>query len=214
VLGWARLLKTGRMDEAQTRHALDALERSARAQATLLDDLLDMSRIVRGTLRIELEPTDVAAVLNGAIETVMPAINAKRIQFTLKRPPQLPAVRADADRLRQVFWNLLSNAVKFTGPGGTISVAADYDGDRVRIEVVDSGSGIDAEALPFIFDRFRQADGSSTRLHSGLGLGLAIVRHLVELHGGTVFAESEGRGRGARFVILLPGAAAHPTSGN
>jgi PAS domain S-box-containing protein len=214
VLGWARLLKTGRMDEAQTRHALDALERSARAQATLLDDLLDMSRIVRGTLRIELEPTDVAAVLNGAIETVMPAINAKRIQFTLKRPAQLPAVRADADRLRQVFWNLLSNAVKFTGPGGTISVVADYDGDRVRIEVVDSGSGIDAEALPFIFDRFRQADGSSTRPHSGLGLGLAIVRHLVELHGGTVFAESEGRGRGARFVILLPAASAHPGSGN
>jgi PAS domain S-box-containing protein len=214
VLGWARLLKTGRMDEAQTRHALDALERSARAQATLLDDLLDMSRIVRGTLRIELEPTDVAAVLNGAIETVMPAINAKRIQFTVQRPPQLPPVRADADRLRQVFWNLLSNAVKFTGPGGTISVSADQDADRVRIEVIDSGSGIDADALPFIFDRFRQADGSSTRSHSGLGLGLAIVRHLVELHGGSVFAESAGRGRGARFVILLPTASAHAGSGN
>jgi PAS domain S-box-containing protein len=204
VLGWARLLKTGRMDEAQSRHALDALERSARAQATLLDDLLDMSRIVRGTLRIELQPTDVAAVLNSAIETVMPAINAKRIQFTLNRPAQLPLVRADADRLRQVFWNLLSNAVKFTGPGGTIAVSAADEHDRLRIEVIDSGSGIDADALPFIFDRFRQADGSTTRSHSGLGLGLAIVRHLVELHGGTVSAESKGRGRGARFVILLP----------
>ncbi|HKB13459.1 MAG TPA: ATP-binding protein, partial [Vicinamibacterales bacterium] len=204
VLGWARLLKTGRMDEAQSRHALDALERSARAQATLLDDLLDMSRIVRGTLRIELQPTDVAAVLNSAIETVMPAINAKRIQFTLTRRAHLPLVRADADRLRQVFWNLLSNAVKFTGPGGTIAVSAAEEGDRLRIEVVDSGSGIDPDALPFIFDRFRQADGSTTRSHSGLGLGLAIVRHLVELHGGTVSADSEGRGRGARFVILLP----------
>src|SRR4029078_9210814 len=120
-------------------------------------------------------------------------ISAKRVQCRWRRPRQLPAVRADADRLRQVFWNLLSNAVKFTGPGGTISVTADQDADRVRIEVVDSGSGIDADALPFIFDRFRQADGSSTRSHSGLGLGLAIVRHLVELHGGTVFAESEGR---------------------
>jgi len=204
VLGWARLLKTGRMDEAQSRHALDALERSARAQATLLDDLLDMSRIVRGTLRIELQPTDVAAVLNSAIETVMPAINAKRIQFTLARPSPLRLVRADADRLRQVFWNLLSNAVKFTGAGGTIAVSAADEGERLRIEVTDSGSGIEPDALPFIFDRFRQADGSTTRSHSGLGLGLAIVRHLVELHGGTVSAESEGRGRGARFVILLP----------
>jgi PAS domain S-box-containing protein len=210
VLGWARLLKTGRMDEAQSRHALDALERSARAQATLLDDLLDMSRIVRGTLRIELQPTDVAAVLNSAVETVMPAINAKRIQFTLTRRANLPMVRADADRLRQVFWNLLSNAVKFTGPGGTIAVSAAEEGDRLRIEVVDSGSGIDPDALPFIFDRFRQADGSTTRSHSGLGLGLAIVRHLVELHGGTVSAESEGRGRGARFVLLLPVAPTTP----
>jgi PAS domain S-box-containing protein len=204
VLGWARLLKSGRMDDAQTRHALDALERSARAQATLLDDLLDMSRIVRGTLHIELEPTDVGAVLNDAIETVLPAINAKRIRFTIERPTALPPVRADADRLRQVFWNLLSNAVKFTDPGGSISVSAGGDADRVRVEVADSGEGIDPEVLPFIFDRFRQADGSTTRTHSGLGLGLAIVRHLVELHGGTVTVESEGPGRGARFVILLP----------
>jgi signal transduction histidine kinase len=122
----------------------------------------------------------------------------------LSRPKQLPLVRADSDRLRQVFWNLLSNAVKFTGPGGAIAVSAAEEGDRLRIEIVDSGSGIDADVLPFIFDRFRQADGSTTRLHSGLGLGLAIVRHLVELHGGTVAAESDGRGRGARFVIMLP----------
>src|SRR5262249_30904930 len=146
---------------------------------------------------------------NSAIETVMPAINAKRIQFTLARPPQVPLVRADADRLRQVFWNLLSNAVKFTGAGGTIAVAAGDGSGRLGIEVTDSGSGIEPDALPFIFDRFRQADGSTTRSHSGLGLGLAIVRHLVELHGGTVSAESEGRGRGARFVILLPTAAQH-----
>jgi len=207
ILGWVRLLKTGRMDGVQTRQALDALERGAVAQARLLEDLLDMSRIVRGTLRIDLEPTDVRKVLDMAAETVAPAIRAKEIEFAIDSPPHLPRVQADPDRLRQVFWNLLSNAVKFTQPGGTIRVSARVAEGRLHVEVVDSGHGIEPDALPYIFDRFRQADGSTTRSHAGLGLGLAIVRHLIELHGGIVTAHSDGRGKGARFQIGLPIAA-------
>jgi PAS domain S-box-containing protein len=207
ILGWARLLKTGRMDAAQTHQALDALERGAHAQAKLLEDLLDVSRIVRGALRIDLEATDVREVLDAAVETIAPAMHAKEIQFAIDMPPELPRVQADPDRLRQVFWNLLSNAVKFTEPGGAIRVSARLAAGRLQVEVVDSGHGIEQDALPFVFDRFRQADGSTTRPHGGLGLGLAIVRHLVELHGGTVAAHSEGRGKGARFEIGLPIAA-------
>jgi signal transduction histidine kinase len=215
ILGWVDMLKTGRMNEAQTRKAVDALQRGARAQAKLLEDLLDISRITRATLRIEPEPTDIADVLQGAIETVTPAIHAKGIAFTVTLPAKLPLVRADPDRLRQVFWNLLSNAVKFTEPGGAISVSITEDRDQLRTEVVDSGRGIEPDAMSFIFERFRQEDGSSTRAHGGLGLGLAIVRHLIELHGGTVTAASEGRGRGARFEIRLPkgsGVATPPTA--
>jgi PAS domain S-box-containing protein len=210
ILGWTRLLKTGRMDQAQTRQALDALERSARAQATLLDDLLDMSRIVRGTLRIDPRPTDISEALKNAIDTVTPAIRSKAIDLRVELTPNVPPVHADADRMRQVFWNLLSNAVKFTEPGGSILVSVGRERDQVRVEVADNGRGIEPDVLPFIFDRFRQADSSTTRSHGGLGLGLAIVRHLVEAHGGTVTATSEGRGRGARFVICLP---ARPSRG-
>jgi PAS domain S-box-containing protein len=204
ILGWVRLLKSGRMDQARTRHALDALERSARAQAVLLDDLVDMSGIVRGTLCLDLRPTDLQEVLNGAIETVRPSIRSKAIDLHVDVPADLPLLDADAGRLRQVFWNLLSNAVKFTDPGGTIHVSVVWEADYVRIDISDSGRGIDPDALPFIFDRFRQADGSTTRSHGGLGIGLAIVRHLVESHGGTVTAASEGPGRGAQFRIRLP----------
>jgi signal transduction histidine kinase len=204
VLGWARLLRGGRLDAEQARQALEALERGAQAQARLLDDLLDMSRIIRGTLRIELSPVDVRDVVAGAIETVAPAMQAKRIAFVNAVPADLPLVQGDPDRLRQVFWNLLSNAVKFSEAGGSITVGGRAEADQVVVTVCDSGHGIEADALPYIFDRFRQADGSSTRSHGGLGLGLAIVRHLIELHGGTVTAHSEGRGRGAEFDIGLP----------
>jgi PAS domain S-box-containing protein len=204
ILGWVRLLKAGRMDHTRTRHALEALERSARAQAMLLDDLVDMSGIVRGTLRLDLRPTGLEEALNGAIEMLEPAIRSKAIDFRADVPADLPLVLADADRLRQVFWNLLSNAVKFTGPSGSIHVSATWETDHVRIDISDNGRGIEPESLPFIFDRFRQADGSTTRSHGGLGLGLAIVRHLVESHGGTVTAASEGAGQGARFRIRLP----------
>jgi signal transduction histidine kinase len=205
ILGWVRLLKTGRLDETETRRGLDALERSARAQAVLLDDLLDMSRIARGTLRLDLRPTDVGDALRNAIETIQPALISKGIDFRAEIPADvIGPVLADADRLRQVFWNLLSNAVKFTDPGGSIRASIVQDRDQVRVEVSDNGRGIDPESLPIIFERFRQADGSTTRLHGGLGLGLAIVRHLVESQGGTVTAASDGRGRGARFTVCLP----------
>jgi PAS domain S-box-containing protein len=213
ILGWVRLLKTGSLDDMQRGKALDALERSARAQAALLEDLLDLSRIVRGTLRLELRPTDVRDVLTDAVKTVDAAILSKGIDFRLDMPADLPLVHGDPDRLQQVLWNLLSNAVKFTDSGGSIRVSVVAEPEHLRVEVTDTGRGIDAESLPFIFDRFRQADGSTTRSHGGLGMGLAIVRHLVESHGGTVTAASEGRGRGARFIIRVPTVLSAPQTG-
>jgi PAS domain S-box-containing protein len=204
ILGWVRLLKSGRMDPAHTRHALDALERSARAQAVLLDGLVDMSGVVRGTLRLAMRPTDLRKALEGALERIQPAIRSKAIDLRVDVAADLPLLHGDAPRLRQVLWNLLSNAVKFTDPGGSISVSVACETDHVGIDISDNGRGIAAESLPFIFDRFRQADGSMTRSHGGLGLGLAIVRHVVESHGGTVTAASAGPGHGARFRIRLP----------
>jgi PAS domain S-box-containing protein len=214
ILGWVRLLKTGRMDDTQRHQALDALDRSARAQAVLLDDLLDMSRIVRGTLRLELRPTDLREVLKAAMETVQPAIMSKHIDCRVDIPADIPFVHGDPDRLRQVLWNLLTNAVKFTEHGGSIHVGVAPEGGHVIIDVVDDGRGIDPEALPFVFDRFRQADGSTTRSHGGLGIGLAIVRHLIESHGGTVSVVSEGRGLGSRFTIRLPALMSAPRTGH
>jgi PAS domain S-box-containing protein len=208
ILGWVRLLKTGRMDAHQARQAIEALERGAQAQAHLLEDLLDISRIVHGTLRVTLAPTDLGEVLAAALETVTPAIRAKRITLVLDIDRSLSRIPGDADRLRQVFWNLLSNAAKFTRAGGSIRVTARVVDDAVQVSVVDNGEGIDPDALPFIFDRFRQGDSSTTRSHGGLGLGLAIARHLIELHGGAITAHSEGRGTGARFEVRLPIAAA------
>ena len=213
ILGWVRLLKTGRMDETQTRQALEALDRSARAQATLLDDLLDMSRIVRGTLSLDLRPTDLREVLKRAVETVQPAIMSKNIDLQVETPADVPFVHADPDRVRQVLWNLLSNAAKFTDSGGSIRVAVVPEAAHVSVDIIDTGRGIDPDSLPFIFDRFRQADGSTTRSHGGLGIGLAIVRHLMESHGGTVSATSEGSGRGSRFTIRLPALVAAPQRG-
>jgi PAS domain S-box-containing protein len=204
ILGWVRLLKTGRLDSEQVQQALGALERGALAQAAVLEDLLDMSRIVRGALRLEPRTTDVRQVLKSAVETVDPAVRSKGLQLQVDIPADVPLVSADPDRLRQVFWNLLTNAVKFTDRGGSIRVLLRPETDHLRIDVADTGRGIDAESLPYIFDRFRQADSSSTRSHGGLGLGLAIARHLVESHGGTLTAASEGHGRGARFTVRLP----------
>jgi PAS domain S-box-containing protein len=204
ILGWARLLRDGRLDEQGVKKALDGLERSAHAQATVLNDLVDTSRIVRGALRLELRRTAVTTPLAEAIETLEPAFKAKELQLALNIQSSLPMINADPDRLRQVFWNLLSNAIKFTPPGGRIDVNAREQNNEIVIDVRDTGQGIDAAFLPFVFDKFRQADGSPTRAHGGLGLGLTIVRYVVESHGGAVEASSDGLGRGARFTVRLP----------
>ena len=204
ILGWTRLLQGGRLDDARAARALAALERSARAQAAVLNDLLDVSRIVRGALRLNIRRASVADVIREAVETVEPAVSAKRIDLRVTSDPNLPVIDADPDRLRQVFWNLLSNAVKFTPEGGTITVTTARDHEIVRTTITDTGAGIAKDFLPHMFDRFRQADASTTRNYAGLGLGLAIVRHLVEAHGGTVTGTSDGPGHGAQFTVSLP----------
>jgi PAS domain S-box-containing protein len=204
ILGWTRLLQAGRLDDARAARALAALERSARAQAAVLNDLLDVSRIVRGALRLNIRRASVADVMREAIETVEPAVSAKRIDLRVSSDGDLPIIDADPDRLRQVFWNLLSNAVKFTPEGGSITIETRRDDDMVRTTITDTGAGIAQDFLPHMFDRFRQADASTTRNYAGLGLGLAIVRHLVEAHGGTVTGTSDGPGHGAQFTVSLP----------
>ena len=203
VLGWARILRMRPAGE-QTAHAVAVIERNAVAQARLIDDLLDLASIVTGKTRLTLDDVDVGAVASEAMESVQPAADAKRITIGVNIPKPLPRVSADPHRLQQVFWNLLSNAVKFTEPGGTVSVSVIADDNRITARVTDTGIGVSASVLPLVFDRFTQGDSSSTRAHPGLGLGLAIVRHLVELHGGTVQASSEGPGCGATFGFSIP----------
>jgi PAS domain S-box-containing protein len=204
IMGWVHLLKGGRLDDDDTRKALLALERGARAQAAVVDDLLDISRIVRGSLSLEVRRMNLPSILREASELVEPAVRAKEIDLQLDVARDVSTVDGDPDRLRQVFWNLLSNAVKFTPDHGSIEVVARREEGVLNVAVSDTGCGIEPAFLPFVFDRFRQANGSTTRPHRGLGLGLAIVRELVELHGGTVEACSEGVGRGARFIVRLP----------
>ena len=192
------------MDDERTQKALAALERSARSQATVMDDLLDISQIIRGKLRLAIRRTNLPDVLNEAVETVEPAVRAKSIDLRMHVDADVSTIDGDADRLRQVFWNLFSNAAKFTPEGGRIDVRARRDGDFVRVDVTDTGCGIDPAFLPYVFDRFRQENGSSKRAHRGLGLGLAIVREVVHLHGGTVQARSEGPSRGSPFIVRLP----------
>jgi PAS domain S-box-containing protein len=204
ILGWARLLRDDRMDPSAAQKALAALERAARAQATMLDDLVDASRMVQGTLRLDVRPTDIMTPLREALETMAPAFRAKALQVNLAATTALDPIDADPDRLRQVFCNLLGNAGKFTATGGRIDIAVRRDGNDLSIEFADDGQGIEPAFLPYVFDRFKQGDSSATRRHGGLGLGLSIVRYLVESHGGTVAAVSDGVGRGARFTVRLP----------
>ncbi|HUF92000.1 MAG TPA: ATP-binding protein, partial [Candidatus Limnocylindria bacterium] len=220
ILGWVRMLRAGSMDAATAERGLDVIERNARSQAQLIEDLLDVSRIATGKLRLDVRPLRIADVIEAAVDTLRPAAEAKEQRLTAVLDPRAGQVSGDPDRLQQVVTNVLSNAVKFTPKGGRVEVRLARVGSHVEIVVSDSGPGIPPQSLPHIFDRFRQADSSSTRLHAGLGIGLAVVRHLVELHGGTVGARSD-EGGGASFTVTLPvlpmhavtPASEHPTAG-
>lgn len=204
ILGWSHLMRTRKLDVPETARALDTIERNARSQSQLIDDLLDVSRIITGKLQIDRGAVDIARVLELALDSVRPLAEAKAITFVVSPGATRSLVLGDQNRLQQIFWNLLSNAVKFTPREGQVKVTISQIDSSLRISVADSGIGINPEFLPFIFDRFRQADGSTTREHGGLGLGLAIVKHLVGLHQGQIEVESEGHNQGATFTIVLP----------
>jgi signal transduction histidine kinase/ActR/RegA family two-component response regulator len=224
ILGWAHVLlaRTGE-EESSARHGLEAIMRNARAQAQLIEDLLDMNRIVSGTIRLDVQPIDLASVVAAALDAVQPSADAKAITLRKTIDPNAGPILGDPNRLQQIVWNLLTNAVKFTPKGGKIDVIVQRVNSHVEIIVHDSGIGIGADFLPHVFERFRQADSSATRKYGGLGLGLSIVKQLVELHGGSVKVDSLGEGEGATFVVNLPVRALrdsspstreHPTSGN
>jgi PAS domain S-box-containing protein len=204
ILGWAQTLGARLHDRAIVERAVETIIRNAKQQAHLIEDLLDLSSIVSGRFRLNLRPVELVSVLTAALETVRPAVQAKEIQVDTHFDPSVGPVWGDPDRLQQVFWNLLSNAVKFTPRSGRVDVRLEHTRSRAVVKVTDSGIGIAPEVLPAVFDRFRQADSSITRTHGGLGLGLAIVRQLVELHGGTVEASSPGEGQGATFTVIIP----------
>jgi PAS domain S-box-containing protein len=204
VIGWSRMLGSGRLDREGSRHALEVIERNAWAQKQIIEDILDVSRVITGKLQLNLGPVDLVAVIDAALDAVRPAMEAKELQIETLIDSSLKMITGDADRLQQVIWNLLSNAAKFTANRGRVEISVAKSATHVLIQVKDSGPGIDPTFLPHVFERFRQADGSTTRTHGGLGLGLAIVRHLVELHGGTIAVENSEIGTGAIFSIRLP----------
>jgi signal transduction histidine kinase/CheY-like chemotaxis protein len=212
ILGWTHLLRNDPSDPAKVARAIDVIERNARTQAQLISDLLDMSRITSGKLRLDLQQVDLPLVIESALETVRPLAAARGLRIVSVLEPLDDPVAGDPARLEQVVWNLLSNAVKFTPASGAVQVALTRDDQCARIVVTDTGRGIEPQFLPHIFERFRQGDASTAREHGGLGLGLALVRQLVELHGGKVSASSPGPGKGATFTVELPlaRAAAHP----
>jgi len=204
IYGWARMLQMGDLDRETVTSAYETIERNAKAQAQLIDDLLDVSRIIAGKLRLDVRSIELKPVIEAAIETVQPAADAKGITLESRLDEEIGPISGDPDRLQQIVWNLLSNAIKFTPSGGRVEIRLNRADAAVQIDVRDTGIGIHSEFLPYVFDRFRQAERASTRFYGGLGLGLAIVRHLVELHGGTVSADSPGEGRGASFTVTLP----------
>ena len=204
ILAWTRMLRQGMLDDAKTVTALATIERNARSQAQLIEDLLDVSRIVSGKMRLEVRPTDLAAVIQAAVDVVRPAADAKTISVDVVLDTQTGAVAGDPDRLQQVVWNLVSNAIKFTPKGGRVQVVLERVNSHVEIAVSDTGQGFAPSFRAHMFERFWQADSTTSRTHGGLGLGLAIVRHIVELHGGSVHAESPGEGQGATFTVKLP----------
>ena len=204
ILGYARMLESGALDEAARRHALSVIARSATTQAQLIDDLLDLSRVVTGRMHLTLEKCELRPVIDGALDIVRPAAEAKGVALSAEYAPDVGPVLCAPDRLRQVVWNLTINAIKFTPAGGRVDVTLKRSDTHAEITVADNGVGIGPDALPHVFELFRQEDNSSTRAHGGLGLGLALVKSLVDLHGGHVEAESAGKGKGASFTVMLP----------
>jgi len=204
ILGWASMIRNGEVEGANAVRALETIERNARSQARLIDDLLDVSRIITGNLRLELNPLNLTAIVEAAIDALRPTADVKGIQLKTEFTPGECLVKGDSNRLRQVIWNLLSNAIKFTSRGGNVSVDLHCVDSNARLVVTDTGEGISEAFLPYVFERFRQAEASMSRKQGGLGLGLAVCRHLVELHGGTISAESEGLGHGSAFAVDLP----------
>jgi PAS domain S-box-containing protein len=203
ILGWTNVLSTARRDPDMIDRAVETITRNAKQQARLIEDLLDISAILSGKLRLDIRPVDLEALLTGIIDSVRPAANAKGIRLGTRFTPAAGQMRGDPERLQQVFWNLLSNAIKFTETGGRVDVTLEFTADRAVIRVSDTGIGIHPDVLPVVFERFRQADSSITRSHGGLGLGLAIAKQLVEMHGGRVEAASLGEGRGTTMTVTL-----------
>ncbi len=210
ILGWARMVRFGKLDQAGRERALEIIERNAKAQVQLIEEILDVSRIIGGKLRLEMQPVSLPDILEAAMDAIRPSAETKGIRLHKLVDPKAGAVLGDPQRLEQVVRNLLSNAMKFTPKGGLVGIRLERLGAHIEITVSDTGQGIPADFLPHVFERFRQADASFSRAHGGLGLGLAIVRHVVELHGGTVRAESPGKGQGAIFTVRLPPAPAGP----
>jgi CheY-like chemotaxis protein/two-component sensor histidine kinase len=204
MLGWTQMLRTRKLNEVTVAKALETVDRNTKLLSRLIEDLLDVSRIITGKLRLSMRPVELSEAIEAAAEAIRPAAEAKEIQIACLLDTLAGTVLGDPDRLQQVIWNLLSNAVKFTPRGGYVEVRLERLDSYIQIQVSDTGRGIEPDFLPYVFDRFRQADSSATRSFGGLGLGMAIVRHLVELHGGTVKAESLGVGRGATFTVKLP----------
>ena len=204
IYGWARILDAGRLDGPGTRRATEAILRNAAAQVQLIEDLFDVSRVITGNMRLDVRPLSIAAVLDAALDTVRPTAAAKGVHLEAIFDPRVRPIMGDPARLQQVAWNLFMNAVKFTPRDGRVTVRLRMAGDHIEIVVRDTGEGIASEHMPRLFQRFGQVDSSSTRRHAGLGIGLALVRHIVEMHGGTVSAQSEGPGFGATFTVLLP----------
>lgn len=204
VLGWARMLRTGSLDETAFNKALETIERNARSQSQLIEDLLDVSRIITGKLRLDVRPIEISSVIEVAVDSLRPSADNKSIRLQVVLDPRAGFISGDAERLQQAVWNLLSNAIKFTQKHGRIQIRLERVNSHIEVIVSDTGRGISKEFLPFVFERFLQADASKSRKYGGLGLGLAITRHIVELHGGTVHAHSAGEGNGATFTIKLP----------
>jgi signal transduction histidine kinase len=204
ILGWTQILRSKRLDEVTTGRAFEAIERNAKSQAELIEDMLDVSRIITGRLRLDMKPVGLPSAVEAALDSVKPAADAKNVHLACDLDHECGLMMGDSNRLQQIVWNLLSNAVKFTPPGGYVRVTLRRDDSDIKLTVSDTGKGITPQFLPYVFERFRQAETMVSRTSTGLGLGLSIARHLVELHGGVIEASSEGEGHGATFTVTFP----------